>query len=130
LLIRRCGQFVKDLKFCLLFSLSSCIRKRLLIRRCGQLVKDLKFCLHCNSLRLICNNVVFVLTIPLFSVRTCRCFWFKSRLLLPAVTTLLCRESRESTVQSPIEIDTGNDQRLVVLTRSLRNQYNKNRYLR
>ncbi len=41
---------------------------------------------------------------------------------LPVVTTLLCRESRESTRQSSCVIDLGYNQRLVVLTRSQRNQ--------
>ena len=36
-----------------------------------------------------------------------RCFWFKSRLLPPVVTTLLCRESRELTGQLQRVIGTG-----------------------
>jgi hypothetical protein len=41
-----------------------------------------------------------------------------------------CRESRGSTGQLLGAIDTGYDQRLVVLTRSQRNQHMTNRYLR
>jgi hypothetical protein len=35
-------------------------------------------------------------------------------LLLPAVTSLLCRESRGNTAQAPQVQETGDDQRLVV----------------
>ncbi len=70
------------------------------------------------------RDMLIFLTIPIVCC-SYLCFRFDSGLLLPAVTSLLCREPRRITVKSLLVNETGDDQSLVLVSRSLRNQTDK-----